>query len=35
VIPEFGTIAALILVAAISAIVMISAKNKQVFYPRV
>lgn len=35
VIPEFGTIAALILVAAISAIVMISAKNKQIFYPRV
>ena len=31
VIPEFGTIASLILVIAISTIVMISAKNKQIF----
>ena len=35
VIPEFGTIAILVLITAISAIVMISAKNKQIFYPRV
>ncbi len=35
VIPEFGTIAVLILVAAISTIVMISAKNKQIFYPKI
>ena len=35
VIPEFGTIAVLVLITAISAIVMISAKNKQIFYPRV
>ena len=34
VIPEFGTIAALILVVAISSIIMISAKNKQIFYPK-
>ena len=34
VIPEFGTITALILITAISAIIMISAKNKQIFYPR-
>ena len=34
VIPEFGTIAALVLVTAISVIVMISAKNKQIFYPK-
>ncbi|MDC0169825.1 PEFG-CTERM sorting domain-containing protein [Candidatus Nitrosopelagicus sp.] len=31
VIPEFGTIAALVLVAAISSIILISAKNKQIF----
>jgi len=35
VIPEFGTIAALVLVAAITTIVMISAKNKQIFYPKI
>ena len=35
VIPEFGTIAVLVLVAAITTIVMISAKNKQIFYPKV
>ena len=34
VIPEFGTIAALVLVTSIAAIVMISAKNKQIFYPK-
>jgi predicted secreted protein with PEFG-CTERM motif len=34
VIPEFGTIAALVLVTAISIIIMISAKNKQIFYPK-
>ena len=34
VIPEFGTIAALILVVAISSILIISAKNKQIFIPR-
>ena len=34
VIPEFGTIAALVLVTAIAVIVMISAKNKQIFYPK-
>ena len=35
VIPEFGTIAVLVLVAAITTIVMISAKNKQIFYPKI
>ena len=35
VIPEFGTIAGLVLVAAITTIVMISAKNKQIFYPKI
>ena len=35
VIPEFGTIAALVLVTAITTIVMISAKNKQIFYPKI
>ena len=35
VIPEFGTIAILVLVAAITTIVMISAKNKQIFYPKI
>ena len=34
VIPEFGTIAALVLVTSIAVIVMISAKNKQIFYPK-
>ena len=34
VIPEFGTIAALVLVVAISSILIISAKNKQIFIPR-
>ena len=35
VIPEFGTIAALVLVTAIAIIVMISAKNKEIFYPKI
>ena len=35
VIPEFGTIAVLVLVTAIATIVMISAKNKQIFYPKI
>ena len=35
VIPEFGTIAALILVVAISTIIIISVKNKQIFYPKI
>ena len=34
VIPEFGTIAALVLVVAISSILIISAKNKQIFIPK-
>jgi len=34
VIPEFGTIAALVLVVAISSIILISAKNKQIFIPK-
>ena len=34
VIPEFGTIAALVLVLAISSIILISAKNKQIFIPK-
>ena len=34
VIPEFGTIVGLILVIAISTIIIISAKNKQIFYAR-
>ena len=34
VIPEFGTLAALILVVAISSIILISAKNKQIFIPK-
>jgi len=34
VIPEFGTIATLILVLAISSIIIISAKNKQIFIPK-
>jgi len=34
VIPEFGTIVMLVLVIAISTIVVISAKNKQIFYQR-
>ena len=35
VIPEFGTIAVLVLVGAISTIIMITAKNKQIFYPKI
>ena len=35
VIPEFGTVAALVLIVAIGTIVMISAKNKRVFYPKI
>ena len=35
VIPEFGTIAALILMIAIGTIIGISAKNKQIFYPKI
>ena len=35
VIPEFGTIAALILVISIGTIIGISAKNKQIFYPKI
>ena len=34
VIPEFGTVAALILMASIATIVIISTKNKQIFYPK-
>ena len=34
VIPEFGTIAGLVLVLAISSIIIISAKNKQIFIPK-
>ena len=34
VIPEFGTIAALVLVVAISSILVISARNKQIFIPK-
>ena len=34
VIPEFGTIATLVLVAAITSIIVISAKNKQIFIPK-
>ncbi len=35
VIPEFGTIASLILVTAITSIIIISAKNKQIFNPKI
>ena len=35
VIPEFGTVAALVLIVAIGTIIMISAKNKQIFYPKI
>ena len=35
VIPEFGTIAALVLMTAIATIVIISVKNKQIFYPKI
>ena len=35
VIPEFGTIAALILVISIGTIIGISMKNKQIFYPKI
>ena len=34
VIPEFGTIAGLVLILAITSIIIISAKNKQIFIPR-
>ena len=34
VIPEFGTIAVLVLILAISSIIIISAKNKQIFIPK-
>ena len=34
VIPEFGTIAGLVLILAISSIIIISAKNKQIFIPK-
>ena len=35
VIPEFGTIAVLVLVAAVTTIIIISGKNKQIFYPKI
>ena len=35
VIPEFGTIAVLVLLTAIATIVVISAKNKQIFYSKI
>ena len=35
VIPEFGTVAVLILIVAVGTIIMISAKNKQIFYPKI
>ena len=35
VIPEFGTVAVLVLIAAIGTIIVISAKNKQIFYPKI
>ena len=35
VIPEFGTVAILVLMAAIGTIIVISAKNKQIFYPKI
>ncbi len=34
VIPEFGTIAGLVLIVAITSIIIISAKNKQIFIPK-
>ena len=34
VIPEFGTIAGLVLILAITSIIIISAKNKQIFYSK-
>ena len=34
VIPEFGTVAVMVLIAAIGTIIIISAKNKQIFYPK-
>ena len=34
VIPEFGTVAVLILLISISTIIIISAKNRQIFYPK-
>jgi predicted secreted protein with PEFG-CTERM motif len=35
VIPEFGTVAIMILIAAIGTIIIISAKNKQIFYSKI
>ena len=35
VIPEFGTVAILVLIAAIGTIIVISSKNKQIFYPKI
>ena len=35
VIPEFGTVVALILVISISTIIIISSKNKQIFFQRI
>ena len=35
VIPEFGTVAVLVLVAAIGTIIVISSKNTQIFYPKI
>ena len=35
VIPEFGTVAVMVLIAAIGTIIIISAKNKQIFYPKI
>ena len=35
VIPEFGTVAVLVLIVAIGTIIGISAKNKQIFYPKI
>ena len=35
VIPEFGTVAIMILIAAIGTIIIISSKNKQIFYPKI
>ena len=34
VIPEFGAIAGLVLILAISSIIIISVKNKQIFIPK-
>ena len=35
VIPEFGTVAVLVLIVAIGTIIGISARNKQIFYPKI